>query len=890
MQSMLFADSIWYPDFVRFETDPDFAKAKTLEELSNLVCRVIGSRWRDSFVFRLQKVANAGDRDAYEIFEEDGKIVICGPNGISLASGFNYYLKHYAHVNYNPIYLSNTRMPETLPPFQEHIIKKTSYQYRYALNFCTYGYTMAFWNWEDYETLLDWLAMNGVNLMLDIVGQEEIQRLLLQKYGYTDEEIKRYLPGPTYLPWFFMQNMSGFGGPLPDEWFPHRVELARQLHSRMQIFGIKPIFPGYAGMVPADFSEKHPDAAVIEQGLWCGFRRPSMLMTHCQGRDYFDEMADAYYELQTQVFGPVTNFYAVDPFHEGGNMAGMDPSTVYRIIQKKMLQYNPDAIWIFMQWQGQLTDEKICNLMSPEQALILDLQADRRCYNELMERHRIPWLWCMIHNFGGRMGTDGDVVTLANKIPDTYRERQYMKGIGAAPEAFSNGPIVYDLLFDMAWTQEPVDSSQYVRSYIDSRYGGADSNLQKAWDILLHTAYWEKTIYTQGAGETVINARPALTYQSASTWGHSIFEYDQKQFEGALPYFIAAYDDYKDRETFIYDMVDVTKQILSTMAIRYHERMIAAYRRKDIPGFITSSQQFLELIRTQDAVLSCCPQFSVEPWISKAREVLPGTDKSVKNLFEFNARALITTWGDYENSENCLLDYSNRQWSGLTGEYYLARWEDFVSRHLESLKTAQEPKPADYFQMEWAWANKKTDETAPAARKGSQPDLKALAQKVFDTYSLTAFEKNPDSAAVHRTVNLALGAAVTGNTDAEKEYPFSNLTDGRMDTVWKASQAQWPVVLTVDLGSQQRIDEIAFSLPQVAGDYPLTYSIRVYHDGVWTRIPTENRPTLLGTITVPCSCAASKIQYQFDAKGSQRTLPAQLAELWVCRYESSANP
>ena len=57
-------------------------------------------------------------------------------------------------------------------------------------------------------------------------------------------------------------------------------------------------------------------------------------------------------------------------------------------------------------------------------------------------------------------------------------------------------------------------------------------------------------MYAQGAGESVINARPSETFRSASTWGHSAFEYDQKALEQALPELIAAYDDYQDSETF----------------------------------------------------------------------------------------------------------------------------------------------------------------------------------------------------------------------------------------------------------------------------------------------------------------------------------------------------
>ena len=127
------------------------------------------------------------------------------------------------------------------------------------------------------------------NLMLYIVGQEEVIRRTLQDYGYTDAEIKEYLCGPAYFAWYYMQNMTGYGGELPDSWFENRVELARKMHDRMQTYGITPVLSGFSGMVPTNFDEKYTDATVIEQGTWCGYTRPDMLRTYVDDgeKDYF---------------------------------------------------------------------------------------------------------------------------------------------------------------------------------------------------------------------------------------------------------------------------------------------------------------------------------------------------------------------------------------------------------------------------------------------------------------------------------------------------------------------------------------------------------------------------------------------------------------------------
>lgn len=233
--------SKWETEHLKFVGDTSYANTKTINEMKALVGRVIGNEWIDSFVFEIRE-ANADGHDVFEIENGDnGTIIIRGNNGVALASGFNHYLRFYCNVNYTPLFASNLNMPSELPSVEGKIVKETEFDIRYALNFCTYSYTMAFWGWNEFEQFLDWAAMSGINSVLDIVGQEEVLRRTLSEFGYTDEEIKEYIVGPGYFAWFYMQNMTSFGGKLPNDWFAERVELGRQMHDRMEAFGITPM-------------------------------------------------------------------------------------------------------------------------------------------------------------------------------------------------------------------------------------------------------------------------------------------------------------------------------------------------------------------------------------------------------------------------------------------------------------------------------------------------------------------------------------------------------------------------------------------------------------------------------------------------------------------------
>ena len=49
-----------------------------------------------------------------------------------------------------------------------------------------------------------------------------------------------------------------------------------------------------------------------------------------------------------------------------------------------------------------------------------------------------------------------------------------------------------------------------------------------------------------------------------------------------------------------------------------------------------------------------------------------------KDLFERNARMLVTVWG------GSLIDYAHKEWSGLASDYYLGRWNFFFEEYAKT--------------------------------------------------------------------------------------------------------------------------------------------------------------------------------------------------------------
>ena len=69
-------------------------------------------------------------------------------------------------------------------------------------------------------------------------------------------------------------------------------------------------------------------------------------------------------------------------------------------------------------------------------------------------------------------------------------------------------------------------------------------------------------------------------------------------------------------------------------------------------------------------------------WVDYARAY--GQDDAQKNLYESNAKRLITTWGGWQE------DYAARFWAGLVGDYYIPRIQKYFSEDASELDQWEE--------------------------------------------------------------------------------------------------------------------------------------------------------------------------------------------------------
>ena len=777
----------------------------TYAEVYGIIQRRLGERYKSWFTLEL-----AQSDDGYDYFElstQGGKVLVRGNNGVSLATGINHYLKYYCNVSISQVG-DQVTMPESIPTIEGTVHQETRAKVRYSYNYCTLSYSMAFWGEEEWRNELDWLALNGVNVVLDATAQEEVWRRFLGELGYSHQEAKDYIAGPAYYAWAYMANLSGFGGPVHDSWFEERTELARKNQQIMRALGMQPVLQGYSGMVPTDITSKATgayalsDSDIIAQGNWCSFQRPAMLRTTSAA---FDKYAELFYKCQKEVYGDTSDYYATDPFHEGGNTGGMNSREIAREVLTSMLDADENAVWIIQAWQGNPTTALLNGLDDVQDgarhALVLDLYAEKTphnqetgsSYGDTREFDDTPWLYCMLNNFGGRLGLHGHLDNMAREIPKAFNSAKYIAGIGITPEASANNPVLYDFLFETVWQEDAsqpmteIDLDSWLDAYAARRYGAESEAANAAWDILKDTVYkGSLNNLGQGAPESVVNARPALSISAASTWGNAVVSYDKVRLEEAAKLLLEDYDLLSGSEGYLYDVANVLQQVLSNSAQEYQKKMSAAFNAGNLEAFEANSAIFLEIIDCMETVTATSEYFLLGRWVEQAKALGKNADDFTKELYEFNAKALVTTWGSYNQAESGgLKDYSNRQWSGLIGDFYKTRWERWITARTNELKGLSYESNINWFQWEWEWVRSNTVYTTEA----TPADLKALGYEIIERF--TSFNPAADAGRDIDPADMSVYAEdyEPGNaTEGDPRYAIDGDPNTFWHTVWSGSE------------------------------------------------------------------------------------------------------
>ncbi len=688
----------------KYDIDKTYTEKDTVNELNGIVTRLLGEQYISWFEFDVAENPEKTDKDYFKIEDNGGKVKISGTDGTCIAAGLNWYLKYYCNVHIAQ-QTKNVKMPASIIKVGESVFMDTDLKVRYAYNYCTLSYSMAFFGYDEWRRELDWLMLNGINLVLDITATEALWVNYLQRLGYNADQAKDYVCGYAYKAWWLMGNLENYGGSVSDQWVLDTLEMARVNQRSLTVMGAEPALQTFVGAMPMSFgtlaknhlTEKgYGDVSkyLAPQGSWSGLVRPNVLRTDYDGYSY---LAQLFYESQNYVYGQVTDYYCGDVCHEGGKIpTGLQKEDMAYKILEECLAADKDAVWMLQVWwenpmKGVLDgfgEYRTTNVM------LIDLAAanspkytDKTTWGS-DEYGGTPWIFSTLDNYGGRAGMHGKLKQMCQLIVTAKNTSKFISGMGMTPEGTLQNPIMYDLYWEMVWRDEVPDVNEWTNQYLTRRYGELTDGVEKAWSMLL------RTIYSAGSVDgTSINycftSLPKFDY----TGGYYVQNYTNLFVYNALGDLMSDFDKFADNENYIYDVVDIMRTYLSnveTDLLAKMKTLAKAPISDDAKAqYLAVNEKYMECMLLIDEISSYSEDELVGTWIGRV-DVWVNDDKTGKyddytiDTMKFNAKCLISAWCSYS-----LIDYANRQYSGLITDYYYPSWEEFfadINKRVESGK------------------------------------------------------------------------------------------------------------------------------------------------------------------------------------------------------------
>ncbi|XP_035951364.1 alpha-N-acetylglucosaminidase isoform X2 [Halichoerus grypus] len=660
-------------------------EAREAAAVRALLARLLGPGPAAAFSVSVERaLAAESGLDTYRLSGggAGARVRVLGSTGVAAAAGLHRYLRDFCgcHVAWSG---SQLRLPEPLPAVQEELTEATPNRYRYYQNVCTHSYSFVWWDWARWEWELDWMALNGINLALAWSGQEAIWQRVYLALGLTQSEIDEYFTGPAFLAWGRMGNLHTWGGPLPRSWHLKQLYLqgvpSGQCHPAGQLGTLQLLLllllPPGSGR-PSIPYHWEPLPAGADQRVWHG--------SHLWGRHF---QRDA-----TPLLGallPCGSHSLCLPGHDhrmGERSPALSPliSPLLCLPTPAPTTVDPDAVWLLQGWLfqhqpqfwGPAQVRAVLGAVPRGRLLVLDLFAESQpVYVRTASFHGQPFIWCMLHNFGGNHGLFG-ALEAVNRGPAAARlfPNSTMAGTGMAPEGIGQNEVVYALMAELGWRKDPVaDLEAWVTGFAARRYGVAHKGTEAAWRLLLRSVYNCSGEACSGHNRSPLVRRPSLRMVTTVWYNRSdVFE--------AWRLLLTAAPALAASPAFRYDLLDVTRQAAQELVSLHYGEARTAYLNKELVPLLRAAGTLVyELLPALDTVLASDRRFLLGGWLEQARAA--AVSEAEARFYERNSRYQLTLWGPEGN----ILDYANKQLAGLVADYYTPRWELFVDMLVASL-------------------------------------------------------------------------------------------------------------------------------------------------------------------------------------------------------------
>ena len=790
--------------------------------------RLLGKERSDQFSITIVK---KDGNDYFHIAPQDDIIAITASNGVSACRALKWYLNNICNVGITWRGDNLVNLPEDLPKDFAPTEEATPFKYRYIFNNCVFGYETAFWHWEDWEHMIDLLAFNGINMPAMLAGQEKVWQETYKEFGLTKEDLDGFFAGPAWLPWQWMGNLDGWGGPLSQHFIDRQSELQKKILARARSLGMTPVLPGFSGHIPQAMAEKFPEIK-FHKLEWAGF---STIILDWQD-PLFTKIGQTFLQKQSEIYG-TDHYYNIDPFNE------MSPPTYERdyiynmaeTIYNSILAGDPDGIWVAMTWFAKVPVDgqwDINNTRNFFDAIPNDRMVALELWGESWSGtgwyrqggwFGKPWIWCILQNFGNRVDLYGGLPQIFENYSKVQNspDKGNLQGMGIMSEGMGFNPVVFELVLDMMWGDGVKDLDAWKDYYLTCRYGKeVPEEVRQAWDIMFEECYTRPWMIN--FSQLCFN--PAFTQMPDPAIIKLYQAWDLMQ-KGA--------DKLGASSSYQFDLVHLGREVMSRMSDYMINRIANAYYNKDIEALQKALDDLYAYAADWDKLMGANEYFLLGKWLDDARKW--GSTPDEEQHMEWCAKRQITDWGGLIGT------YSVKEWAGVTTKS-LPEWQLYVEELIKAIQDNRNIDMADYeakrLKLYEEWLNRK--DLLPSEPQGDAVQISAeMLEKCGKLLEAYKKDSNYDNVLLQNTIyGMALNKAVTA-TATENGHPATMAVDGDLN-LGSSWWAKAPASLTVDLGTPTVISGILLTTYWGNNRY-YQYTIEVSEDGInWNMIIDES--------------------------------------------------
>lgn len=621
--------------------------------------------------------------ESFTVSASAGSVHVRGASGVALTAGAYWYLKNVTKcqvtwgVNGTG---DQVHLPPVFPDLAEQTIENIV-PWRYAWNMCTFDYSAVWWDAARWTREIDWMALHGINMPLALIGQEYAWVQVFQDLGVGLDELESWFTGPAFLAWQRAGNIRKFAGPLSQHFINAQRDLQRGILKQMRALGMTPVLPCFSGHVPKAVRRIFPNATLSHSPGWNNFPfdETDVYMLD-PSQPEFKTIGKLFMKAIVKEYGP-SHFYSCDTFNEV-DPTSTDPSylaSASKAVVDSIQTVDSQGVWVMQAWLfhfGFWTYDRVRAYLSGvpnESMLILDLNSEAGALAPKFDQYfGKPWVWNMLHNYGGVRGMYGNLSRIATgPLADLRAPNSTMVGIGFTPEAIEQNPVMYELLTSTFYAAEPINVDTWLHDYVTQRYGGV-AGMWTVWELL------RAAVYNQ-PGEPRTELEHIPTWQQPDFgWKYGSPSIMMQAFEAMLS---VATNDSATAENgpFQYDFVDVTRQATTMFFTDVHRLLTNQLTAAWYSGAALNTSKIdatadllLSLIRGLDDLLGTNPNYLLGQWTTSATKLAKNSTEA--DLLMYNARNQITLWGPTGQ----ITDYAAKAWHGLYGTYYHHRWQMMI--------------------------------------------------------------------------------------------------------------------------------------------------------------------------------------------------------------------